>query len=145
MTKSAPTTAATNPFAAFTAQSFSPEAMMKSFSGFEGVASEAQQNIEAVTNSVTIAAKGAEALRNEGLAYSKSSFESIVAQAAALKGARSPQEALELQVAFGQASLETFLKQVNVTSELFAAAIRESARPINERATSAAAKIQPQA
>ena len=145
MTKAASTAAATNPFAAFTAQSFSPEAMMKSFSGFEGVATEAQQNLDAVTTSVSIAAKGAEALRNEGLAYSKTSFESIVAQAAALKGATSPQEALELQVAFGKASLETFLKQVNVTSELFATAVRESARPISERATLAIAKIQPQA
>ena len=143
MKKAAPTAAATNPFAGFSAQSFSPEAMMKSFSGLEGVAAEAQQNLQAVATSVTIAAKGAEALRNEGVAYSKSSFDSIVAQAAALKGATSPQQALELNVAFGKASLESFLKQVNVASELFASALQESARPINERAATAMTRFQP--
>ena len=72
-------------------------------------------------------------------------MDSIVAHAAALKRAASPQEAVELQVSFGQAAVEGFMKQVAVTSELVATTLRESTAPIAERAAIAVSKIRPQA
>ena len=143
MTKAASTTAPA--FAGFSLESFSPEAMLKSFGGFGDMATEAKQNVEAVSASVAVASKGAEALRDEAVAYCQSSYESIVAQANALKGVSTPQEAIALQLAFGKTAVETFLKQANVNSELFATTLRESARPISDRAALAMGKLQPQA
>jgi hypothetical protein len=58
-----------------------------------------KKNLEAVVASVTAATKGAEALGAQAMAFSKKSVEDQVAAGKALAGAKSVQEAVELQTA----------------------------------------------
>src|ERR1700710_2148231 len=61
-----------------------------------------KKTLEAVVASVTAATKGAEALGAQAMAYSKTSFETQVAAAKSLTGAKSVQEVVELQTAFAK-------------------------------------------
>jgi phasin family protein len=138
------TTAAAPSFDAFTAltpQAFK-DGIEKSVAGLNDVAANAKRNAEAFQASVTVAAKGAEALRDEATAYSKGAYDAGLGHAKALTSARSLQEAVELQTAYSKTAMEAFLKQVNVASELFSTTVRESTRPLSERATALAEQVQ---
>jgi phasin family protein len=138
------TTAAASPFDTFTAmtpQAFK-DGIEKSVAGLNEVAANAKRNAEAFSTSISVAAKGAEALRDEATAYSKDAYDAGVAQAKALGSVRSLQEAVELQTAYSKTAMEAFLKQLNVTSELFSTTVRESVRPLSERATALAEQVQ---
>ena len=94
-----------------------------------------KQNLEAVVASVTAATKGAEALGAQAMAYSKASFESQVAAAQALAGAKSVQEVVELQTAFAKTALEGYMAEMGRMSETVSASVKDSMKPLNERVT----------
>jgi phasin family protein len=91
---------------------------------------------------VTAAAKGAEALGAQVTAYSKKAFEDQVAQAKALTTARSLQEVVELQTSFAKTSIEAYIAQLNVASETVSSAVKDTFRPLNERATAVVEQLQ---
>ena len=71
----------------------------KSLAALNEVNAYSKKNLEAVVASVTAATKGAEALGAQVMAFSKKSMEDQVSAAKALAGAKSVQEAVELQTA----------------------------------------------
>ena len=101
-----------------------------------------KKNLEAVVASVTAATKGAEALGAQAMAYSKTSFEAQVAAAKSLAGAKSVQEAVELQTAWAKSALEAYIAQVSKASEIVSASIKDSVKPLNERVTATVEKLQ---
>lgn len=101
-----------------------------------------KKNLEAVVASVSAAAKGAEALGAQAVAYSKSAFETQVSNAKALAGAKTPQELFELQTAFAKGAFETYVSELGKMTEAFSASFKESVQPLNERVSETVSKLQ---
>ena len=101
-----------------------------------------KQNLEAVVASVTAAAKGAETLGAQAIAYSKKSMEDGVEAAKTLATAKSVQEVVELQTSFAKTALEAYLAELNKASEIVSNSVKESLVPLNSRVTAAVEKFQ---
>ena len=114
----------------------------KSLSALNEVNAQGKRNMEAVTASVTAAAKGAETLGAQVVAYSKGAFEAQVAQAKALGSAKSLQEVVELQTAFAKSFLEGYIAEFTRASEVVSTTVKDSMRPLNERTTSVVEQFQ---
>jgi phasin family protein len=118
------------------------DAVEKSLAGLNEANAYSKKNLEAVIASVTAAAKGAEALGAETLAYSKSAVETQVAAAKSLSGAKSVQEVVELQTTFAKSALEAYIAQMTKASEIVSASMKDSLKPLNERVTAAVERLQ---
>jgi phasin family protein len=114
----------------------------KSLTALNEVNAQGKRNMEAVAASVTAAAKGAEVLGAQVVAYSKGAFEAQVAQAKALGSAKSLQEVVELQTSFAKSALEAYIAEFNRASEVVSSTVKDSWRPLNERATSVVEQFQ---
>ena len=101
-----------------------------------------KKNIEAAVESVTAATRGAEALSAQALAYSKKSWEEGVSAAQALASAKSVQEVIELQTAFAKSAMEAYLSEVTKMTDVMSASVKDSFKPINERATAIVERVQ---
>ena len=101
-----------------------------------------KKNIEAAVESVTAATRGAEALSAQALAYSKKSWEDGVSAAQALTSAKSIQEVIELQSAFAKSAMEAYLSEVTKMTDTMSASVKDSFKPINERATAIVERVQ---
>lgn len=118
------------------------DAVEKSLAGLNEVNAYSKKNLEAVIASVTAAAKGAEALGAETIAYSKAAMENQVAAAKSLSGAKSVQEVVELQTGFAKSALEAYIAQVSKASEIVSASMKDSLKPLNERVTATVERLQ---
>jgi len=131
----------TDQYAAAGARAFK-DGVEKSLAGFTELNTQAKQNVEAVIASATAAAKGAETLGAQAMQYGKSAMDKHVETAKAISGARSVQEVIELQTAYAKSSMEAYLAELNRASEVFSATMKNSFRPLNERATSLVETMQ---
>lgn len=107
----------------------------KSLANLNDLNAHSKKNLEAWVAAATAATKGAESLGAQYMAFSKSAIERQVEAAKALTGARSVQEAVELQTAFAKSSIETYMAELNRATETVSATVKDSMRPLNERAT----------
>lgn len=114
----------------------------KSLATLNEVNTYSKKNLEAVVASVTAATKGAEALGAQVMAFSRKSMEDQVAAAKALAGAKSVQEAVELQTAWVKAAMEGYLAEASKMGEVVAASVKDSVKPLNERVTATVEKLQ---
>ena len=104
----------------------------KSLAGLNELNAHSKKNLEAVVASVTAATKGAESLGAQYMAYSKAAVEGQVAAAKALSGAKSVQEAVELQTSWAKSAMELYMAEVGKMGETVSATIKDSFKPINE-------------
>ena len=107
----------------------------KSLAGLNELNAHSKKNLEAWVAAATAATKGAEALGAQAMVFSKTAVERQVEAAKALTSARSVQEAVELQTAFAKSALETYIAELNRATETVSATVKDSFRPLNERAT----------
>lgn len=114
----------------------------KSLAALNDANAQSKQNLEAAVASVTAAAKGAEALGAQAIAFSKKSVESNVAAAKSLSGAKSVQEVVELQTAWAKTAMEGYLAEMNKASEIVAASMKDLMAPLNSRVTATVEKFQ---
>ena len=114
----------------------------KTLAALNDANSTSKKNLEAVVASVTAATKGAEELGAETMAFSKKAFEEQVAAAKALAGAKSVQEAVELQSAWAKSAFEGYVAQFGKFSELVTASVKETVKPINERVAAVVERAQ---
>jgi phasin family protein len=101
-----------------------------------------KQNFEAVVASVTAAAKGAETLGAQAMAFSKQNVEDSVAAAKSLSGAKSLQEIVELQTSFAKTAMAAYVAQLGQLSETVSASVKDSVKPLNERVTATVERLQ---
>lgn len=111
------------------------DGMEKSLTALNELNAQSKRNLEAVVESVTAATKGAETLSAEAMAFTKKAVEGQVEQAKALSGARSVQEVVELQTTYAKSAMEAYIAQMNKAAEIMSGVVKESFRPLNERAT----------
>jgi phasin family protein len=114
----------------------------KSIAAMAELNAHSRKNLEAIISSVTAAAKGAETVGARALAFSKKSVEDQVAAAKALSGAKSIQEAVELQTGFAKTAFENMIAEVNELSETVSTSVKDSLSPINERVTAFVERVQ---
>ena len=114
----------------------------KSLAALAEANTHSKKNLEAVVASVTAATKGAESLGSQAIAFSKKSVEDQVAAAKTLAGAKSVQEAVELQTTFAKSALEAYLANLNAMSETVTASVKDVFKPINARAAAVVEKVQ---
>ena len=114
----------------------------KSLASLNDVNAQSKLNLEAVIASVTAATKGAETLSTHVMAYSKSAMETQVAAAKSFSTAKSVQDVIELQTSFAKSAMETYMAEMGKMSEIFAASMKESMKPLNERMTATVERFQ---
>ncbi len=114
----------------------------KSLAGLNEMNANSKRTLEAVVASATAAAKGAEVLGTQTMAFSKSALERHVEATKALTGARSFQEAVELQSAYAKSAMETYMAEVTRATETVTATMKDTLRPLNERASALMETIQ---
>lgn len=104
--------------------------------------SHSKKNLEAVVASVTAAAKGAETVGAQAMAFSKKAFDEQVAAARSLAGAKSVQEVVELQTTLARSFLESYMAEVGKLTETVSGSVKDSMKPLNERVTDMVEKLQ---
>ena len=105
----------------------------KAVKNYDQIVGYGKETVGAYVKSANVAGKGAETLHNELYSYSKQSIEDSIAAAKALLGAKSVQEAFELQSDFAKSAFEAYVGQVTKFSELFAATTKEALEPLQGR------------
>ncbi len=113
----------------------------KSMSAMRDISVLSTKNFEAAVASVSAAAKGAEMLGTRTFAYSKKAVEDQVAAARTITGAKSVQEALELQTAYAKSAFEGYVSEMTKIGEAFTVAMRESLQPLTERVTAVVERV----
>ena len=114
----------------------------KSMTALNEVNAASKRNLEAAVESVTAATRGAETLGANALAYSKKTWEDGVNAAQSLAQAKSVQEAIEVQTAWAKGAIEAYLAEVTRATDIVSASVKDSFKPINERAAAAVERFQ---
>ena len=104
--------------------------------------SHSKKNLEAVVASVTAAAKGAETVGAQAMAFSKKAFDDQVAAARSLAGAKSLQDVVELQTNLARSFLESYMAEMGKLTETVSASVKDSIKPLNERVTDVVERLQ---
>lgn len=101
-----------------------------------------KENLEAWTASAAAAQKGAEAISQRAVAYTKSAMENHMAVAKSLMTSKSVQEFVEKQTEYAQTSFQAYVAELNSLSDLFAGVTKDAIKPLNERMTAVGHLIQ---
>jgi phasin family protein len=118
------------------------DAADKSLGALNELNAQSKRNFEAMIASVTAATRGAEALGAQAVSYAKSAMEGQVEHVRALTSVRSLQEAMELQSSYAKQAMETYVAEMTKAGETLTAAVKDSVKPLNTRATEAVESIQ---
>ena len=113
------------------------EQFEKLSTGFEGLTTFGQENVDAIVKSSEIAAKAAEGIGTEISAYSKKAFEDGVAAAQDLASAKTMTELFEKQTSYAQSAFEGFVSQATKMNEIYVAAAKDISAPLGARVTAA--------
>jgi phasin family protein len=114
------------------------EQIEKATKSMETVTTFGQETVDAVMKSQNIAAKAAEEIQAEVIAFSKKTVEEGVAHAKDLASAQTVTDFIEKQTGYAKATMNAFMSQATKMNELMLSAAKESFAPINARMTAAA-------
>lgn len=103
------------------------------FKSYEDIQVLSKGNAEALIESSTTAAKGAEDLGREVVAYTQASFEKSISTGKALLAAKSLQEVVELQNSYFKSSLDGLVSEANRLQELSVKVTNAALAPLNAR------------
>ncbi len=146
-TKAKTATASKNPFEAFGfdafqkkfEESFNAE---KVWEGYNEIADFQKQGFEALVESASLATKSLEALATENAAFAKSAVESAVEAGNAALKAGDPKVAFEVQSAFAQEAVASYVEQVTKVTDMVVEASKEAAEPLNNQFNAVVEKVQ---
>jgi len=96
-----------------------------------------KETVDAIIESATVTGKGIETVNSNAVAYAKSAMEESVAVTKAVASAKSVQEIFEIQSDYAKSAMDTYLSELNKTSELFSDLMKNSVKPINDRVSAA--------
>lgn len=100
-----------------------------------------QDNFDAMVEFGKATAKGVEELNAEVLAFNKVAIEENVAAAKAVMGAKTVQEAVDLQTEWAKAWFDSYMSQATKVGELTAKVAQEAFAPVNDRFSTAVEKM----
>lgn len=119
------------------AQKTVEENMEKVSKGLEDATAFSQENMDAIVASSKIAAKAAEDINAELMAYTKKSYEESMAAAKELTSCKSVTEFFEKQNAFAKTSFDTFVAEATKLNEMYTSAAKDAFAPLNDRFSAA--------
>ncbi len=128
-------------FAAETQKSVS-EQLEKATKSIETVATFGQENLDAMMKAQNIAAKAAEGLQAEVIAFSKKSIEESVAHAKELATVQTVADFVEKQAGFAKHAFDGFVRQSTKLNEMTVAAMKDAMAPLTARATAAVETVK---
>jgi len=137
MTTAAKDTAKTIETVTVDAQKAVTEHVEKAARSLETVTSFSQETMDAMMKSQGIAAKAAEEMQAEAIAFSKKSVEDGVAFAKDLAASQTLAELIEKQTTYAKVSMDAAMKQGAKMSELMIAAAKEVSAPLTARMSAA--------
>ena len=117
------------------------KASVRLLKGYEELAEFNKANVDALVTSGTIAAKGAEELSREWVAFAQASFETSVATGKALLTAKTINEVVNLQNAYAKQSFDALVAETTKLQELSVKVTNEAFAPINARVNAAVEKL----
>ncbi len=113
------------------------ETMEKATKSVEDVATFNQQTLDALIQAQNIAAKAAEEINAEVVAYSKKTMEETVAHAKELASTQTVADFIEKQTGFAKLSFDAMMKQSTKLNEMMVAAMKDAMAPVAGRVTAA--------
>ena len=115
------------------AQKTMTESVEKATKSFEGMTTFSQESMDALIKAQNLAAKAAEELNAEVVAFSKKTVEESVAHAKDLASSQTVTEFLEKQAGFAKASLDSAVKQTTRMNEMMIGAMKGMVEPMQAR------------
>ena len=109
--------------------------------GYEDLAAFSKENVDALVQSSTIVAKGAEEIGKEVAAFAQSSFEKNVAAGKALMSVKSINEAVDLQNTLAKQNFDAFVSEATKIQELSVKVANEALAPLTARLNAAVATL----
>lgn len=109
------------------------QASKVAFDGYGDFASAGKENIEAVVKSGAVMVKGMEILSHEIMAFAKASIEGNMAATKAVLGAKSVNEAVDLQAQFARRSFDQAMAESAKLTEMSIKMTNEAVAPIQAR------------
>lgn len=101
-----------------------------------------KSNVEALVESVSKTGETVEKINSRVMSFSKDQMEEGVAVARRFASVKSVQELIELQTSFAKSSMDAYIGEVNALSDIYAGAVKEAVKPLNERMAAAAEAFQ---
>lgn len=98
---------------------------------FQELDAQSRRTLEAMVASVTAAAQGAQELAAHAADYARQMMEHQARAAQALAAARSPQEVMEAQSAYGKAAMEAYMNELRRASQAMGDIVNASLRPLS--------------
>lgn len=114
------------------------ENIEKASKSMETVTAFGQETMDAMVKSQTIAAKAAEEIQAEVIAFSKKTVEETVAHAKDLASAQTVTDFIEKQTGFAKSTMNAMLSQSTRMNEMMVSAMKDAMAPISARLTAAA-------
>ncbi|MCH8491448.1 MAG: TIGR01841 family phasin [Oceanicaulis sp.] len=103
-----------------------------------------KDTVDAMIASATTAAKSMEEINTAAVSYAKKSREDSVAAAKTMASAKSVQELIEVQSDYAKSAMDAYLAELNRQSELMSGLVKQSFKPLNDRAAAAVELMQSQ-
>ena len=108
---------------------------MGRFMSMAGEMTELQrEGLTAAAEAARVSAKGAQELNTRGLAYFQGAMGNWMEATCTMAGAKSFQEAVELQTNFAKSALDEYMSQMSAMSSLMADTMREASEPLQAHA-----------
>jgi len=102
-------------------------------SAFGELSAASKKNLEAIADSAAIVTETAQALSGQAAAFAKTSIEEQVATARKLAGARTIQEAWDIQTGYAKSAFDAYMAEANRWTETVTASTQQAWKPITER------------
>lgn len=103
-----------------------------------------KDTVDAMIASATTTAKSIEEINTAAVAYAKKSMEDSAAAAKTMASAKSVQELIEVQADYAKSAMEAYLAEITRQSELMSGLVKQSFKPLNDRASAAVELMQSQ-
>ncbi len=136
-----------NPFAMFTSNGvMNNDAMRENMDRFVSMAGNmtelSREGFQACAEAARVTAKGAQEANSKTIAYMQSAMSESMEATKTVAGAKSMQEAVEVQANFAKSALDAYMTQMSSIASLMADTMREATQPLNAHAGQMVEKLQ---
>jgi phasin family protein len=116
-------------------------ALFAGFAGYEELADLGRENFAAILRANAALTEGIEAIGKEMIGYARSSFERYAETAAALLGAKTLEDLVQVNTDFAKGYMERFIERSQKLSEMSVKVANEALAPIGSRVEATVQKL----
>ncbi len=106
--------------------------MIKGFEGFENIQKLGKDNFDASVKSIGEVNKGFQAIAAEVTDYTKKAFEEGTATFEKLAGAKSLEQAIEIQTSYAKKAYDAYMGEVTKLSEMYVDLAKGAYKPVED-------------